>query len=615
MTSYDRHASHDSPYRTGQHMPLNTSRHAPLTSIATSGVESRADLTELDDGELKSPALLRDGYPGSPGSLPSPTSPYAPGMRSNAAASSAPPTRPGTGSDDIADAVAPGEIQLQHFPQGLPPPPPVSHSWRRIDRWAEEEYTELYDQLSAGATTNDLNELEHLLDCSLPLEVRDSLQIHDGQERGGRPTGIIFGCMLLDCEEMVQEWQQWRDVTEHYLVEKAVWPSTPAPAARPVASSSSSSSAHAPPAAPPTHAPRPPTNANPLWRQQLQARQDAQPPNAVAKAYAHPGWIPLARDWGGNNIAVDLAPGPTGTWGQVILFGRDFDCKYVVARSWAAFLAMVADDLAGDKWAVDEETQELRLREFTQHGAEPAYLDILRFRIDQKYGPRPSRRRPADGGAPHHLHVPAHVPAHGKAPAAASSSPYHGSSPVAAEAERGRAPHRFGLGQVPSSGSRPRPARSSPLAQVSEEPAPAAGPALTTAEGGMTAATGSAPTEGTTPKVRPPRPHLLPLLQGSHDGTADIVDQRPDKLVEAPTPVTRFPGEVSTPVEAVLDQAPAEAEAEAEAHGGEVGTKATLAAVDVVDVGHAATPAAETETETGTGTETKTPDGMKTVEL
>jgi cell wall assembly regulator SMI1 len=32
--------------------------------------------------------------------------------------------------------------------------------------------------------------------------------VHDGQERGGLPTGVIFSAMLLDCEEIVQEWRR-----------------------------------------------------------------------------------------------------------------------------------------------------------------------------------------------------------------------------------------------------------------------------------------------------------------------------------------------------------------------------------------------------------------------
>ncbi|KAL8700777.1 MAG: hypothetical protein Q9201_005258 [Fulgogasparrea decipioides] len=436
MTSNDRHASHDSPYRTGQHMPLNQSRHAPLTSIATSAVDSRADLTSPygDDMRNSNPTMANGtaGWPSSHGgpSVQSPTIPYSPGMRSSLAFQ-----RKQSGDGNPFDNLAPGEIQMQSFQEGLPPPPPVSHSWKRIDRWTENNYEELYDQLSEGCTQNDVNELEHELDCSLPMEVRESLQIHDGQERGGRPTGIIFGCMLLDCEEIVQEWKNWRIVNEEYL-------STPAPHRhqsfpRPFNGSQQSTN----------------QGANPLWRQELLDRQDSQPSRAIQKAYAHPGWIPLARDWGGNNIAVDLAPGPAGKWGQIIIFGRDYDCKYVVARSWAAFLAMVADDMCSEKVFVDEDTQELKLREFKAAGVEPAYLDIIRWRMDQKYGRKGPRRKPANG-----LGVNTHV----------QSGSDKGSPYVSPTEDRGRSPHRFPRSGTTASprGHLPKP---SPLAKVSED--------------------------------------------------------------------------------------------------------------------------------------------------
>ena len=441
MTSSDRHASHDSPYRTGQHMPLNQSRHDPLTSIATSAVDSRHDLDSPygDEGGRSTPLVNGNaGWPGTPGAgnVQSPTSPYSPGMRSSLAQQ-----RKQSGDANPFESIAPGEIQMQSFQEGLPPPPPVSHSWKRIDRWTEDNYEELYDQLSEGCTQNDVNELEHELDCSLPLEVRESLQIHDGQERGGRPTGIIFGCMLLDCEEIVQEWKNWRIVNEGFLSTSAPQRQQSFPKAFGSASSSSNSVSQPP---------------NPFWRQELLDRQDSQPPRAIQKTYAHAGWIPLARDWGGNNIAVDLAPGPMGKWGQIIVFGRDYDCKYVIARSWAAFLAMVADDVSSEKVFVEEETQELKLREFKAPGVEPAYLDILRWRMDQKYGRKGPRRKPANGLG---------LNTQGQA-GSDKGSPY--GSPTE---DRGRSPHRFpGRGPLSSSprGSRAKP---SPLAKVSEDDA------------------------------------------------------------------------------------------------------------------------------------------------
>ncbi len=346
-------------------------------------------------------------------------------------------------TQENSENVTPGEIQLQAFQEGLPPPPPPGHSWKRIDRWCEENYPELFDQLGEGCTSNDLNEIEHQLDCSLPMEVRESLQIHDGQERGGMPTGIIFGCMLLDCEEIVQEWENWKKVNMEFLTEPITFkPSTPLKALGGSSSSSSKPSAQ--------------SGQNPLWRQDLLARQDSQPPNAIQKVYAHPSWIPLVRDWGGNNLGVDLAPGPGGKWGQVILFGRDYDCKYVIARSWSAFLATVADDLNSGKWFIEEETNELKLREFKQKNVEPGYLDILRWRADQKYGRKNNNRRRSQ------------APMAGPAGGSPTESPY--ASPIAETGEsRGRSMQRFSGASPVVSPHRPSYGKSSPLARVTEE--------------------------------------------------------------------------------------------------------------------------------------------------
>jgi cell wall assembly regulator SMI1 len=342
-----------------------------------------------------------------------------------------------------------GEIPMQSFEGGAPPPPPVAHSWRKIDAWADEHYPELFDQLCEGATNNDLNELEHQLDCSLPQDVRDSLMIHDGQERGGTPTGIIFSGMLLDCEEMVQEWENWRKVNQEILLETTV--TKPAMPSKALGGSSQASSSKAPPS------PAAPNNAN--WRADLMAKQDCIPHNAIQKAYAHPAWIPLVRDWGGNNLAVDLAPGPAGKWGQIILFGRDYDTKYVVARSWSAFLALVADDLKSGKWFVDEDSGELKLREFRASRVEPAYFDILRWRMDQKYGRRVQKRRPPP-------------PTNGAASPARSASPYGNGLDGSAES-RGRTQQRVPGSSPLASPIRPGTGgafgRSSPLARVTEE--------------------------------------------------------------------------------------------------------------------------------------------------
>jgi len=400
-------------------------------------MESRTDLGQEDAGFVSNRPM-------------SPSSPYAPGMRSSM-------QRKHSQQDTSysADAMTNGDVPMQNFQEGLPPPPPVSHSWGRIERWLEDNYEELFENLGAGCTQNDLNELEHELDCSLPQDVRESIMIHDGQERGGLPTGVVFGCMLLDCEEIVQEWAQWRRTHEEYLREPHAYAAPQAPLKAFAGAASSSSSA----ASAPSHAS---TGSN--WRAELNARQDSQPPNAIQKAYVHPAWIPMARDWGGNNICVDLAPASNGKWGQVILMGRDYDCKYVVARSWGAFLANLADDMATDKWFIDEDSRELKLREFPkQKDVEPPYMDILRWRADQKYGRRQSAstsqksgKRPGQG-----LRINSQIKS--------DFGSLNGFSPYGSPSGAGNGDRTIGKG----------PAQSSPLSRVAEE---------SSAEGPVTAA-------------------------------------------------------------------------------------------------------------------------------
>ena len=461
----------------------------PLTSVATAS-DSRQDVsspyTDYSTNPLDRMMSPSGGPGGSSPRIPQGSAPYSPGGRSDSARRQS-QQKPGGDGFDMQSPT--GEIPMQSFHDGMPPAPPVSSSWRRINSWAEDNYPELFDQLCEGCTTNDINELEHILDCSLPNDVRESLQVHDGQERGGNPTGIIFGCMLLDCEEITQEWDNWRRVNSEYLSASAAAAAAAARAnaakvaAAEAAAAAAIAAGNVPGSAGPSSvagsarssidgnaevasvrsaSSNGGNNGNTMWRQELLARQDCVPAGAVQKAYAHPAWIPLVRDWGGNNLAVDLAPGPRGTWGQVVMFGRDYDTKYVVARSWAHFLALVADDLGSGKWFIDEDSNELKLREFKSTRVEPAYLDILRWRMDQKYQRRANQNKrksvvPGTNGSP-------------------TGSPYASPADASGTDSRGRQLQRLSLGSPLASPNRlsgtgllQHGSKMSPLARVTEE--------------------------------------------------------------------------------------------------------------------------------------------------
>ncbi len=92
------------------------------------------------------------------------------------------------------------------------------------------------------------------------------------------------------------------------------------------------------------------------WREREPAPSDlvtieSDPPGAIRRVTWHPRWVPFADHHDGNLFAVDMAPGPSGTAGQVVAFGRDYYVEPVrlVAGSVTDLLAELVDMLrAGD---------------------------------------------------------------------------------------------------------------------------------------------------------------------------------------------------------------------------------------------------------------------------
>ncbi|MBP3955266.1 SMI1/KNR4 family protein [Gemmata sp. G18] len=156
-------------------------------------------------------------------------------------------------------------------------------AWVRLENWCRQHYPALLEALAPGATGEEIEELERAIGQPLPPDVRESFAIHNGN------NSFIFGCELQTTQGAAHDWQIWRDVAGH--------------------------------------------------NEEFRDRHKSFPVGAVALDYTNAGWVPLTRDAGGNHIGVDLAPGPAGTVGQVIIFGRDEDQKCASASGWAEFLA------------------------------------------------------------------------------------------------------------------------------------------------------------------------------------------------------------------------------------------------------------------------------------
>ncbi|KAK5774222.1 hypothetical protein RI543_004511 [Arxiozyma heterogenica] len=283
-------------------------------------------------------------------------------------------------------------------------------AWRHIDSWTEEHNPDLNATLGDPVTNNDINQAEEDLEISLPPSVKVSLRIHDGQEDLESMTGtsgLIYGLQLMTLDQIVAMTQAWRNVASNLKrhqnynnnnnnniiinnsqstsLRVSMDNSTDSVNIN-IATNSSSNDFI--------------SNSNSMstetQRNQFKLpfipQQKSIPPDSVQPVYAHAQWIPMVTDHAGNHIGVDLAPGPQGICGQVIIFGRDFDSKYVVAKNWGEFLLSFANDLEEGNWWLVEESDdylagdgELVFRDKQNGGPIQDYLEVLKKRVILKY--------------------------------------------------------------------------------------------------------------------------------------------------------------------------------------------------------------------------------------
>ena len=366
ITTQDHYASYNSPYRNA------SSGESQLPNGISGG-----SMLQLNPDINSSTTSLNDTSAGF----------YRPGMKSS--------------QTQIQD------VPMQNFDSnGLPPLPSIDSLWDRIEHWIDEEYPELDDNLNDGVTSADLNEFLLDLRCgsrSLPEDFRQFYKRHDGQLRGGKPTGLIMGLVLLDLETIVEENMMWNKVVERLETQQQAAKLQQAKASVEAKEGSSSLHQH--------------------QQQQQQTstfmnHQRSIPPNSIQPEYFNRGWIVLLKDNTGNQVAMDLNPGPLGTWGQIILFGRDFDTKLVIAQNLQDFIFSFVLDLEagnflidsseyleelgylsperdGDYMIGDEEENQGELSFYDKDGKEfgkgsirgrPNYIEVLKKRALKRYG-------------------------------------------------------------------------------------------------------------------------------------------------------------------------------------------------------------------------------------
>lgn len=246
-------------------------------------------------------------------------------------------------------------------------------AWRHIESWTTEHNPDLNASLGDPCTHNDITHAEEDLAVTLPAAVRVSLRIHDGQEDLEAMTGVsglIYGLQLMTLDQIVEMTEKWRSVAKNL---------SRVPQADPEMTATSSHQ-----------------SAEAARKRQFKLphipQQDSIPKNSIQPVYAHPAWIPLLTDNAGNHVGVDLAPASEGKYAQVIIFGRDFDTKFVVAANWGDFLLDFANDLEAGNWYLVDDSDdylsgdgELVFRDKKSNGPAQDYLEVLKKRAWIRY--------------------------------------------------------------------------------------------------------------------------------------------------------------------------------------------------------------------------------------
>jgi cell wall assembly regulator SMI1 len=152
-----------------------------------------------------------------------------------------------------------------------------------------------------GASTEDLDRVIQVSGIALPDDMRALYRLSNGQHEpwprrqidSGVTTDLFPMYTFLSTEQAATEWQGWKAIFDQEgpsgMADHAEFVIVPEP-------------------------------------------------ERVAKEYWHPGWWPLARDGGGNLLAVDTVPPPSGRVGQIIVMGSDEDVRRVFAPGIVAYL-------------------------------------------------------------------------------------------------------------------------------------------------------------------------------------------------------------------------------------------------------------------------------------
>jgi cell wall assembly regulator SMI1 len=141
--------------------------------------------------------------------------------------------------------------------------------WQRIENWLSRYAPHAWQMLRSGASEEEIQQAEVAMNITLPEDFKVSCRLHNG----GYVIDLVTEMTLLSLEEIVAEWQMFRE-----LEDVGTWSDT----------------------------------SIPYYFQKDGLEWQTGP---IQPVWWHHHWIPIGRDRAGNNCCLDLIPAPGGSVG------------------------------------------------------------------------------------------------------------------------------------------------------------------------------------------------------------------------------------------------------------------------------------------------------------
>lgn len=176
----------------------------------------------------------------------------------------------------------------------------IKASWEKIAHWYGANSPQGTLTLANGASEEEISSLERLIGMSLPVDVKESYRMHNGNSylQGLFPYGLT----LMSIDRIAQAWL--------LLVDRVA-------------------------------------------KGEVVYDENVFPKGPIRKTWWCQKWIPIT-EARADYSCIDMAPAEGGIVGQVICFFHETGPSYVEASSWQAYLSDFADALERGKFRYDD---------------------------------------------------------------------------------------------------------------------------------------------------------------------------------------------------------------------------------------------------------------------